>query len=296
LKWKLNLPRPGQRGRSAAEVRETMIILAMTQLTSWIGIVSFVICVALIFHAVFPWSSTNRERVEPQWWSLCVRFVLECASLFLWLAYGLPLLAWAFWIGDNEHWFYHYAWIFAVLISVSASAVATARVSRRGATARYLRLHLWLPLGLVLSFGATVGYESVRTIEGTTPDSAAQEVFDRLAARMDQPVKFVEHVGRLAHGLDAERCRSFWILGPNEPRGRFSICRHKWYGWQFAYSEIFPPSVDELNRAKKWLSGSTNRDGAILILQSVIANYPNTSAETEARELLESIGEPVAPR
>lgn len=257
---------------------------------------AFVMCVALIIHAVCPWSSRTRDGVKPRFWSLCVRFILECASIFIWLACALPLLAWAFWIGDNDHWFYHYAWVFAAIIAVSASLIATARVSKHGATARYLWLHLWLPLVLILSFAAVLGYESVRTIEGTTAESAAQEVFDRLTTQLDQPVRFVEHVGTLPHGLDPARCKSYWILGPNEPRGRFSICRHKWYGWQFAHSELFPPSVEELDRAKKWLSGSTNRDGAILILQSVVANYPNTPAETEARELLESIAEPVSIR
>jgi hypothetical protein len=267
-----------------------MILLAMTKLTSWIGTVAFVLCVALIIHAVCPWSTT-RERVKPNFLSLCLRFVLESASLFIWLAGALPLLAWAFWIGDNEHWFYHYAWVFAAIIAVSASAIATARISQQGATAHHLWIHLWLPLVLILTFGAVVGYESVRTIEGATADTAAQEVFARLTAQMDQPVEFVEHAGTLPRGLDPARCKSYWILGPNEPRGRFSICRHQWYGWQFAHSELFPPSIEELNRAKKWLSGSTNRAGAVLILQNVIANYPDTPAETEARELLKSIGE-----
>ena len=273
-----------------------MILLGMTQLTSWIGTLAFVVCVALIIHAVCPWSSRTGDRVKPRFRSLCMRFILECASFFIWLACVLPLLAWAFWIGDNEHWFYHYAWIFAAIIAVSVSVIATARISRHGATARYLWLHFWLPLALILSFGAVAGYESVRTIEGTTADSAAQEVYDRLSAHMDQPVKLAEHVGPLPHGLDPASCKSYWILGLNEPRGRFSICRHKWHGWQFAHSELFPPSVEELNRAKKWLSGSTNRDGAILILQSVITNYPNSVAESEARELLASLGESSPPQ
>lgn len=268
----------------------------MTQATSWIGAASFLICVALIIHAVAPRSSTIRNHAKPELWSLCVRFILECASFFIWLACALPLLAWAFWIGDNEHWFYNYAWVFAAIVAVSVSGIATARIAKHGATARYLSLHSWLPVVLILSFGAVVAYESVRTIEGTTADSAAQKVFDRLTTHMDQPVKFVEHVGKLPHGLDPARCKSYWILGPNEPRGRFSIGRHQWYGWQFAHSELFPPSVGELTRAKQWLSGSTNRVGAILILQSVIANYPNTPAETQARELLESVGEPVSVR
>ena len=272
------------------------MILAMTQLTSWVGIVSFLICVALIIHAVSPWSRTSSDHLQPQSWSLCLRFILECASFFIWLVCGLPLLAWSLWIGDNEHWFYHYSWAFAAIIAVSVSAIATARISKHGAPARYLRLHLWLPVVLILSFGTVVAYESVRTIEGTTADTAAQEVFDRLTARMDQPVKYVEHVGPLPHGLDPAICKYYWILGPNEPRGRFSICRHKWYGWQFDHSDLFPPSVEELNRAKKWLSGSTNRPGAILILQSVITNYPNTAAESEARELLALLGESAPPQ
>ena len=265
----------------------------MTQLTSWVGTVSFVICVALIIHAVLPRSSTDRENVKPRWWSLLVRLILECMSFFVWLAVGLPLLAWALWIGDNEHWFYHYAWIIAATISVFISGIATVRIYKTGATPRYLWLHCWLPLALVISFGSVFAYESLRLVEGSTPKTAAQEVFDRLTTSIDEPVTFVEHVGPLPHDFLEDRCKSYWVLGEYEPRGRFSICRHKWYGWQFSHSEIFPPSSDEISRAKQRLTNSGNRSGAILILQSVIANYPNTAAETEAKELLKSIGEPV---
>ncbi len=268
-----------------------MLTLAMTQLTSWIGIASFVVCAALIIHAVSPWSSRG-EPVKPQRRSLCIRFIVEATSLFIWLVWALPLLAWALVIGDNEHWFYRHAWILAIIVSVSIPGIATARIHRNGATARYLSLHLWLPLVLLVSFGAVFGYESLRSIEVVTPDSAAQEVFERLTPPLNEPVRFVEHVGELPHQLDPECCRSYWILSLNEPRGRFSIRRHKWFGWQFAHSEIFPPSVEELEKARKLLSDPINRDRAILVLRRVITNYPDTSAESEAIEMLESLDEP----
>ncbi len=44
------------------------------------------------------------------------------------------MLAWMFWIGDNEHWFYDYAWIFAAAIAIATSSIASARIYKMGAT------------------------------------------------------------------------------------------------------------------------------------------------------------------
>ena len=102
-----------------------MSILAMTQLTSWLGLACFAICLALIVHAVNPYSGRNPERVNLRLWSLLWRAALECVCLFIWLACGLPLLAWGLWIGDNEHWFYNFAWVFAAGIAIGVSSVST---------------------------------------------------------------------------------------------------------------------------------------------------------------------------
>jgi len=265
----------------------------MTLLTSWIGFASFATSLALIVHSLASRSFTGHECLKPNWWSLSIRFALESTALSVWLACGLPLLGWMFWFGDNEHWFWYHGWIIGVIISVSATGIATARISKTGATLRYLRLHYWTSLALIVSFGAVYGYESLRSVEAATPELASRRIFARLAPFIDEPVSYVEHVGPLPHGFDADLCKSYWIMGANEPRGRFSICHHKWYGWKYVHSEIYPPSVDELKRARQWLAESTNRYEVISILRNVITNYPDSPAETEAKELLKSIGEPV---
>jgi hypothetical protein len=265
-----------------------MFVFAMTSFTFWLGVASFFVCIALMAHAVWP---RTKGFIRPQGWSLGGRFLLESLAIFVWFAWFFPLLAWMLWIGDNEHWFYNYAWVFAAVIAVVPSAIATVRIANFGATAGYLRLHFWLPVTLIMTFVGLAGFEKLKTIEGATADTAAQKVCKRLTAHLDFPVTIVEDQETLPQGLDATRCKSYWIMGPDEPRGRFSICRHRWFGWQFAHSERFPPSVEEINRAKKWLSDSTSRDGAILILRSVIDNYPDTAAEIEAKELLKLAGE-----
>jgi len=268
-------------------------MLAMTSLTFWIGSASFIVCLTLIVHALVPRPFADVKLLQPRKWSVLLQFPLECGAMFVWLATGLPLLGWMFWFGDNDHWFYHYAWIFAAVIALAASGVGAVRIFRAGATTRYWRVHFWAPIILLLSFASICGYESLRSIEGITLDSAVQKVFDRLAAHIDEPVRFVKHEGPLPYGRNDSTCEAYWILGAKEPRGRFSVCRHKWFGWQFSHSERFPPSADELKRAKQWITNPANRRGVVLILQSVIINYPNTPAETEAKELLESIGEPM---
>lgn len=261
----------------------------MGPITGWISYISFLICIALVAHAVLPWSSIARARVSPSKWSLGARFILECSALFLWLVYGLALLAWALWIGDNDHWFFHYGWIISFVIALGVSTISIVRIYRNRANARYLKLHLWTPLALLLSFVLTFGYESLSDVEGRTAESAAKAVFDRMAAKMDQPVTLVQHDGPPPHGRHPDNYKAYWIWGPDEPRGRFSISRHPWYGWRRTYTEYLPPSADELASAKEFLTDIGDRDMAILILQNMIKNYPNTPAETEAREFLESI-------
>jgi hypothetical protein len=205
-------------------------------------------------------------------------------AYFKWLAIAIPLLAWGFWIGDNEHWFYSWSPVFAAVVAAAIPLVATVRTAKVGATAAYLAIHLWGSVFLLLSFVVAIGYESVHDIEGFTAESAAQKVFEQMASHMAQPVRLVEHVDP---GQHLPGCRHYLILGADEPRGRFSICPHWWFGWSYASSYMFSPSRDELARARAMLEEGDS-DRAAHVLQEVIANFPGTPAEAEAKELMAS--------
>lgn len=262
----------------------------MTEVTSWIGRVAFFACFAFMLYGVV-WRIPSRgESVKPGWGTLLLLATLECAALWCWFALAFPLLAWAFWIGDNEHWFFGFAWVFAGVIAIAATSLATWRWRNFGLTATDRRIQVLVPLLLLISFGVASTYESLHTVAGLTASAAAQQTLDQLSPAIQQPVRFVEAAGEPPYGLDPARCKSYWILGDDEPRGRFTLCRHRWFGWQVAHRELFPPSEQELGQAKRWLADSTNRDRAILVLRSVVTNYPQTPAEAEAKELLRSIG------
>ena len=267
----------------------------MTEITSWIGAASFFACIGLIFHAVFARRAAAHKTCELRPYSIVLRAGLEFFALWSWLSAALPLLAWWLWIGDNDHWFYSSAWLFAAATAAAASYLSFWHVLKKTATRAYARIHLWVPVALLLSYGAIYVNDFVQPIEGWTAEAAAKNVFARFVASkfVDEPIHLAERTQNLpAYDADPSCCKYYWIMGINEPRGWFSVCRHGWFWWRQSSSARFPPSKKELDRAKDWLA-TGNRRGAILILKSIIANYPGTQSEIEAKELLRSVNEPV---
>lgn len=269
-----------------------MNILAMTPVTGLIGIISFIACISLMIHALFPWSFIAREKITVQWLPLLSRFLLECTATFLWLSVSLPLLAWSLWIGDNDHWFFHFAWVFAAIIAIAIFGFRYARVSQQGATAGYLSFHLWGAVALLVTFGTIVGYESLHQIEGLTPETAARSVFHRWTREMKDDVALVEDTRPRTGHHSPERYRAYWIMAGDEPRFRFTIARNRWFGWSLASSRPLRPFAEELKHAKGLASRSSNssdRKSAIWSLEQIIANYPETAAKAEAEQLLKSL-------
>jgi hypothetical protein len=74
-----------------------------------------------------------------------------------------------------------------------------------------------------------------------------------------------------------------------EPRGRFSICKHKWIGWVMGSSMSYGPSGPRLEEAKAEFDKPQGRETAINKLHEITRDYPNTPAELEARKILKSI-------
>ena len=138
----------------------------MTQSTFWIGVPSFAACLVLMIHTLVPEPPTQRDAVRIPWWSLLLQFSVECVSFFVWLACALPAVAWIIWIGDNPHWFYAYAWLFAAAVAVVVPGVAALRIARAGTTRRYLWIHLWFPIALVWLFGVVWSHEFLQRING----------------------------------------------------------------------------------------------------------------------------------
>lgn len=269
-----------------------MNILAMTPVTGVIGIISFVACLGLMAHALFPWTFITREVITVKWFPLLIWFVLECTAIFLWLSVILPLLAWSLWIGDNDHWFFHHAWVFAAIVAVSIFGFRYARVLQYGTSKGYLSYHLWGAIALLVTFGMVVGYESLHRIEGLTPETASQSVSHRLTRAINEDVNLVEDTRPRSGHQSPERYRAYWVMAGNEPRFRFTIARHRWFGWTFASSVPLRPLREEMEHAKflaSRSSDSSDQKTAVWALEQMIVNYPDTAAKDEAKHLLKSL-------
>lgn len=274
----------------------TVFLLAMTEGTSIVIFISFIACLGLIAHALIARTPNVGDRVMPSQWALFGRLFLECLSIFLWLAITLPLLGWAFWYGDNDHWFMRRGWILGLLIALGTSVISAVRINRHGTSQRYLRLHFWLPLCLILLLGFVFVYESLQDIEGLTAEAASQEILKQFATRDNQPVRLVEHHGPLPrvgalefHEIPSEG-KLYWVIGEEEPLGRFSIRPHNWFGWTVTHTERFQPSAEVLARAKELIGVPSDRKYGVSMLREVIGNYPDSPAAAEAAKLLESMG------
>ncbi len=267
-----------------------MLLVAMTELTSRVGTACFIVCVALILHAVAARHSRT-PQARASWKAALIRGSVEVVALWFWLSMALGLLAWGFWIGDNDHWFYHYVWYFAALIALGVSGLSIWRYRRGVASRAYRAIHLWIPIGLIAAIASVYLYDFVSRIEGRTAEAAAQNILARMPYH--EPVRLVEMTRAEAGDVHSERCRTYWIMGTDEPRGRITVCRYRRFWWTYAGSGGFPPSQAELSRAKEVLEKTPwESDRATLILRSIVDNYPNTPAAAAARELLESLAEP----
>ena len=266
-----------------------MVLVAMTEPTSRVGTACFITCVALMFHAIV-WGYSLAPQATAGRASVLLGATVEFLALWLWLSAALPILAWMFWIGDNEHWFYHYAWLLAAVLAAGTASITARRALRGAATRSYRAVHFWVPLCLLAAMAGVYLYDFVWRIEGRTAEAAAHNILARMPYH--EPVRLVELTPAEAGEDDKERRRAYWIMGIDEPRGRIVVGRYGRFWWTLGSSGGFPPSQAELSRAKEVLEKTPwESDNAVLILRTIVENYPRTPAAAEARELLESLAE-----
>ncbi|MBX9791724.1 MAG: hypothetical protein K2Y37_22610 [Pirellulales bacterium] len=268
-----------------------MLILATTDVTEWIGMACLGAClgasIGLMLHAIVA-RRVRTPLTQVGWKAALVRAGVELVALWLWLSATLPLLAWGFWIGDNDHWFYHYAWLFAAFIAAGIGALSVWRYLRGAASKSYRAVHLWIPIGLIAAMAGVRFYDFAYRIEGWTAEDAAHNILARMP--YDEPVRLVEMTAAEGRDVDPSRRRVYLIMGADEPRGRIVVGRYRRFWWTFGSNEGFPPSREALSRAKEFLEKTPwDKDGARWSLQTIVENYPNTPAAAEAGALLESL-------
>lgn len=272
------------------------MLFGMSNTSSWVFLVGFVICLVTIGFALFaPRLKRVQRDARLRLRDLLLAFVVFHA-LWLWITPALCLLAWMFWIGDNDHWFYHWNGLIGAAISVAFTGLVVLRIATRRCGPYYFRTVLGASLVLLLMYGGIESYEWMSQIEGSTPRAAAENIMqDMFPSAADERLELVE-IGRWGGEAAGESSGiTYRIVGPDEPQGQISVTRYSRYWWTIAGSIRYPPFQEQLARAKRDLETAARREIGIEQLREIVEWYPGTDAALEARALLEAVGEEGRP-
>ncbi len=217
-------------------------------------------------------------------------FVLALPVIFLghWHAAGLmiPLLAWSFWLGDNESWLWN---VVAALVCVVAGGVTiliTARVIVWRAGTRYAWLNT---IGTALWLVSFFTYEYLRRVDGLAAESAARHIAERRIFRPED-ASFEETLILKREVADFVRqdnsCRTFLVSDADGPRCRVTICRHGPF-WKEKLVDVFPARQWAFYQAKESLELYPER--APGMLDRIVKNYPGTPEADAARQILSDL-------
>ena len=261
-----------------------MLILAVTGFGQAIGLPAALCCVAWIAYLlVAPPPRTEPAKVAISWAFFLV--TLAFAAIWFWMTLALPLTAWFFFIGDNEHWFYDFSPHIAAGVALLASLAAFLRTTWGTASRLYVRLLAWSPPLLLLAAAAVVAEDALSRVDGWTAQSAAQRILQTDVPRTNAAMRLEEHPGPPLYPDMPQDHRSFWIVEGGEKVGLITVAPNRLLGWHLSRSHRFNDQADVLVDAKVYLSQGDNQS-ARYFLEQVIANLPGTPTEQEARRML----------
>ncbi|MCK4648154.1 hypothetical protein KAT51_01380 [bacterium] len=266
----------------------------MTAVSARLGYVGFVLCLFTISYGILASRSRNIFPVSKTHRSILLHGILVFLAVCLWLKFTLPLLAWLLWIGDNEHWFWNCSTYIALAIALGFVGLVVFRINTNRATLRYVRVLFWCSIALLVIFATFWSYELISPIKGTTPRAAAESYLPKGYALSGESVELVEDQRpNIYPDLNFRKdCKTYWIMGKKEPRGRITVGPYGRFWWTYGSYEGFPPSAEELQRAKESIQyWRHDRDFAQRTLKRIVRNYPGTKAAKEAQELLDTLDE-----
>lgn len=267
-----------------------MPIFALSEVTGWIMLVSFLACLVLTIHAVVPRVARPPECTKLKWWRLFVRAAIEFISIWLWLGLALPVIAWTRLGDDQVVGLAGFLWAFAAVVAAITAVVTSWRIWRGTVSRLYARIHFWGPLILLSLLAVMYLHELACRIEGTTAESAAYNYVSCSSHLMEEPIRLVEYKRERPTGSDPNRCKSYRIIDATGPRGRIKVCRYCKFWWTLGSSLLYPPSNFALDEARKLIKDGNTRK-ARGKLERVIDYYPDTPAEAEAKKLLQQLKE-----
>lgn len=266
-------------------------------------VIAVATCIALLYHAL----SARRdepEKAEPPkplpsrsgfaYVGAAIAVLLVVAAFWLTLAVVLPLLAWLFWIGDNDHWFWRASPYVAAVAALLAAGPLFYRIAAQDTGPRFFLVQGSYGAVVLAAWGAAWLVMMVEPIKGSDPLQAAKEIV-REWGEDPEDFTYQPSTNKEVPGYVPDT-HTYLVVGPEEPRGRITVQRHMGYWWKAIATHRYPPSAGELARVKQLIARDPTNSSIRLILEEIEYDYPNTSAAEEAVELLRKLKEPAAQR
>jgi len=254
-----------------------------------VGLPSSLICVVLVIYLLLaPRPSSDRAQVAASRYFVFVS--LAFPAIWFWTSLTFALVLWLFILGDRHHWLHDHGSKVTGLFALAVCTVAFLRGMTGNASHLYVRVLAWVPPFLLLAAAAVCVDRQLNLIEGFTAESAAQNIFESAAYHRRDGMRLVPHTGPPVHPDTPAEHRTFWVVEGDKKVALLVVWR-KGFGWRLLRIHWFSKgdSRDILIDAKVYLDQSDEAK-ARYCLEQVIANFPGTPAETEARELLKRTG------
>jgi hypothetical protein len=209
--------------------------------------------------------------------------LLVLAAFWVTLVVVLPILAWLFWIGDNDHWFWRASPYVAAVVALLAAGPLFYRIQAQDTGRRFFLVQASYGAAVLAAWGAAWLVLMIEPIKGSDPLQAAKAIVREWG---EDPEKFTYQpsTNKAIPGYVPDT-HTYLVVGAEEPRGRITVQRHMGYWWKPIATHRFPPSAGELARARQALARGGNEKNVLLILDQIEYDYPNTRAAREAAEL-----------
>ncbi|MEX2176308.1 MAG: hypothetical protein WD872_18240 [Pirellulaceae bacterium] len=265
-----------------------MVILALTQFGILIGLPSLLLCAGLMtFLLVAPLPRPDgRAKVATS--KVFIFASLAFAAVWIWLRFALPGIAWMFFLGDRNHWFYDHSSTVAALVALLVSCAAFLRPTLGTASRRYVRFLTWAPPILLVAAAAVAVDSTLSPVQGLSGESAAQSILNSNVPGTNATMRLQAHTGPPMDPDTPIDNKSFWIVDGGEKVGLIVVRPNSLIGWQHSRSHRFSDSTDILIDAQVYVKLGEN-EKARYCLEQILSNLPGTPAEKEARRLLTTI-------
>lgn len=156
------------------------------------------------------------------------------AALGFWLSLSMvvPMLAWLFWIGDNEHWFWHVWPVVTAALAILATAPLVYRTLATPLGSHFFSVQTFFAAAVCGLWGAFWLASLLEPIQGLSPLAAVHTVV-RNYGRDPNDFSYVEtDESEPLFPKDPANYRTFLVMDEDEIRARITVHRHLGSTWK----------------------------------------------------------------